>query len=401
MPCRGKEDIVLYRENPRNHQYLSGLGYGCLRFSKKGGAIDQKKAEAEMKFAVEQGVNYFDTAYTYPGSEVCLGTFLAKGYRDKVKIATKLPHYYVKAPEDLERYFAEQLRRLKTDHVEYYLMHMLNDVAALERLKGLGLEDWIAEKKASGAIENIGFSFHGGTENFIRIIDAYEWDFCQIQYNYMDEHSQAGRRGLQYASAKGLPVIIMEPLRGGRLVQGLPVTAKKLIARANPKRSPAEWGLRWLWNQPEVTVILSGMNDLSQVKENVRIASESTPNSMGKGELAVIERVKAEINKYVKIPCTGCGYCMPCPKGVDIPVCFQAYNTSYTDNFISGLKAYFMCNALRTNPSGASNCVRCGKCEKRCPQKISVPKELGRVRRRMEGPIYKIARKIAGKVGKY
>lgn len=392
---------MLYRENPRNHQYLSILGYGCLRFGRKGGSIDQKKAEAEMKLAVEQGVNYFDTAYTYPGSEVCLGTFLAKGYRDKVKIATKLPHYYIKTPGDLERYFEEQLQRLKTDHVEYYLMHMLNDVAAFERLKGLGLENWIAEKKASGAIENIGFSFHGGTENFIRIIDAYDWDFCQIQYNYMDEHSQAGRRGLQYASAKGLPVIIMEPLRGGRLVQGLPVTAKKLIGHTSPKRSPAEWGLRWLWNQPEVTVVLSGMNDLSQVKENVRIASESTPNSMGKGELAVIERVKAEINKYVKIPCTGCGYCMPCPKGVDIPVCFQAYNTSYTDSFVSGLKAYFMCNALRTNPSGASNCVGCGKCEKRCPQKISVPKELGRVRRRMEGPIYKIARKVAGKIGKY
>lgn len=392
---------MLYRENPRNHQYLSILGYGCLRFGRKGGSIDQKKAEAEMKLAVEQGVNYFDTAYTYPGSEVCLGTFLAKGYRDKVKIATKLPHYYIKTPGDLERYFEEQLQRLKTDHVEYYLMHMLNDVAAFERLKGLGLENWIAEKKASGAIENIGFSFHGGTENFIRIIDAYDWDFCQIQYNYMDEHSQAGRRGLQYASAKGLPVIIMEPLRGGRLVQGLPVSAKKLIGHTSPKRSPAEWGLRWLWNQPEVTVVLSGMNDLSQVKENVRIASESTPNSMGKGELAVIERVKAEINKYVKIPCTGCGYCMPCPKGVDIPVCFQAYNTSYTDSFISGLKAYFMCNALRTNPSGASNCVGCGKCEKRCPQKISVPKELGRVRRRMEGPIYKIARKVAGKIGKY
>lgn len=392
---------MLYRENPRNHQYLSVLGYGCLRFSKKGGSIDQKKAEAEMKLAVEQGVNYFDTAYTYPGSEVCLGTFLAKGYRDKVKIATKLPHYYIKTPEDLDRYFSEQLVRLKTDHVEYYLMHMLNDVAALERLKGLGLEAWIAGKKASGAIENIGFSFHGGTESFIRIIDAYDWDFCQIQYNYMDEHSQAGRRGLQYASAKGLPVIIMEPLRGGRLVQGLPVTARKLIERANPKRSPAEWGLRWLWNQPEVTVILSGMNDVSQVVENVRIASESTPNFMGKGELAVIERIKDEINKYVKIPCTGCGYCMPCPKGVDIPVCFQAYNTSYTDSFISGLKAYFMCNALRTNPSGASNCVGCGKCERRCPQNISVPRELGRVKRRMEGPIYKIAQKIAGRIGKY
>ena len=390
-----------YRENRRNHQLLSALGYGCLRFSKKGNAIDQKKAEAEMKLAVEHGVNYFDTAYTYPGSEVCLGKFLAGGYRDKVNIATKLPHYYIKTPEDMERYFSQQLERLQTDHVEYYLMHMLNDVAAWERLKGLGIETWIAEKKASGAIENIGFSFHGGTENFIRILDAYDWDFCQIQYNYMDEHSQAGRRGLKYANEKGLPVIIMEPLRGGRLVHGLPVTARRLIERITPQRSPAEWGLRWLWNQPEVTVVLSGMNDRSQVEENICIASETTPNSMNCEEQEVIEKIRSEINKYVKVPCTGCGYCMPCPAGVDIPVCFQSYNTSYTDSFYSGLKAYFMCNALRTNHSGAGGCIRCGKCRTHCPQNIDVPKEMERVKRRMENPVYRIARKIAGKIGKY
>ena len=168
---------MLYRENPRNHQYLSALGYGCLRFTKKGTGIDQKKAEAEMKLALDKGVNYFDTAYTYPGSEECLGTFLAKGYREKVNIATKLPHYYIKTPQDMERYFNEQLKRLKTDYVEYYLMHMLNDVAAWERLRTFGIEEWIAEKKSSGAIQNIGFSFHGGTENFIKILDAYDWDF--------------------------------------------------------------------------------------------------------------------------------------------------------------------------------------------------------------------------------
>lgn len=390
-----------YRENPRNHQSLSVLGYGCLRFSRKGNSIDQKKAEEEMLLAIEQGVNYFDTAYTYPGSEEALGTFLAKGYRDKVHIATKLPHYYIKKPEDMERYFSEELRRLRTDHVEYYLMHMLNDVAAWERLKGLGIEAWIAEKKACGQIENIGFSFHGGTENFLKIIDAYDWDFCQIQYNYMDEHSQAGRRGLLYANEKGLPVIIMEPLRGGRLVQGLPASAKKLLAQTKPELSPAELGLKWLWNQPQVTVVLSGMNARVQVEENVRIACDATSDSMSREELELIEKIKAEINKYVKVPCTGCGYCMPCPKGVDIPVCFQAYNTSYTDSFFHGLKAYFMCNALRTNPSGAGNCIKCGKCQRHCPQNIAIPQELARVKRRMENPIYKIARLVAGRIGKY
>lgn len=392
---------MLYRENPKNHQALSILGYGCLRFSKKGGAIDQEKAEEEMRLAIEQGVNYFDTAYTYPGSEEALGTFLAKGYRAKVNIATKLPHYYIKRSEDMERYFTEQLQRLQTDHVEYYLMHMLNDVAAWERLKALGIEEWLADKKAMGQIQNVGFSFHGGASNFLKLIDAYDWDFCQIQYNYMDEHSQAGRRGLLYASEKGLPVIIMEPLRGGRLVQGLPASAKRIVEHAEPKRSAAEWGLKWLWNQPQVTVVLSGMNDTEQVKENVRIACETTPNSMTHEESEVIEKIKTEINKYVKVPCTGCGYCMPCPKGVDIPVCFSSYNISYTDSFISGMKSYFMCNALRSSHTGASSCIKCGKCQKQCPQGIAIPKELERVARRMENPIYRIARVIAGKIGKY
>ncbi len=390
-----------YRENPRNHQMLSALGYGCLRFSKKGMAIDQAKAEREMLAALKAGVNYFDTAYTYGGSEACLGTFLAKGYRDRVNIATKLPHYYVKEAGDMERYFQEQLKRLKTDHIEYYLMHMLNDLAAWERLKALGIEVWIAGKKETGQIQNIGFSFHGGADSFLPLVDAYDWDFCQIQYNYMDENAQAGRRGLIYASEKGLPVIIMEPLRGGRLVQGLPKTAKRLIARGNPAHSAAEWGLKWLWNQPQVTVVLSGMNDMEQVKENVRIASETPPNSMTRREQAMIDRIKGEINTYVKVPCTGCGYCMPCPRGVDIPVSFQAYNTSYTDSWFAGIKAYFMCHALRERHTGASECVKCGMCQKKCPQHIGIPKMLERVKRRMENPVYRLARWAAGRIGKY
>lgn len=392
---------MLYRVNPKNQKQLSILGYGCLRFSKKGTGIDQTKAEREMLAALEKGVNYFDTAYTYGGSEVCLGKFLAKGHRDKVNIATKLPHYYLKQPGDMERYFKEQLERLQTDHVEYYLMHMLNDIAAWERIQTLGILEWIEEKKAKGQIQNIGFSFHGNTDNFLKILEAYEWDFCQIQYNYMDEHSQAGRRGLQRAHEKGIPVIIMEPLRGGRLVQGLPKTAVKILEKEEPRRSPAEWGLRWLWNQPEVTVVLSGMNDTAQVEENVRIASEAEAGCMTEHDMEVIEQVKAEINRYMKVPCTGCGYCMPCPGGVDIPGCFSAYNTRYTDNWFSGIKAYFMCTTLRTNPSNASKCLKCGKCEQHCPQKISIRQELEQVKKHMEGPAYKLAGVIAGRIGKY
>ena len=392
---------MIYRTNPRTQEQLSILGYGCLRFSRKGTSIDQEKAEQEMRIAIEHGVNYFDTAYTYGGSEVCLGKFLAKGYRDKVHIATKLPHYYIKKEDDIERYFREQLERLQTDHVEYYLMHMLNDIAAWERLQSLKITEWIANKKAQGQIQNIGFSFHGNTDNFLKILEAYDWDFCQIQYNYMDEHSQAGRKGLVRAHEKGMPVIIMEPLRGGRLVQGLPKSAVKLLEREEPRRSPAEWGLRWLWNQPEVTVVLSGMNDASQVEENVRIASQTEAGCMDKNEMEVIEKVKAEINHCMKVPCTGCGYCMPCPGGVDIPGCFSAYNTRYTDSWFQGMKAYVMCTTLKTNPTNASKCLKCGKCEQHCPQSIAIRKELEQVKKHMENPVYHMAKAIAMRIGKY
>ncbi|MCI8859793.1 MAG: aldo/keto reductase [Lachnospiraceae bacterium] len=392
---------MIYRANPRNQEQLSILGYGCLRFSRKGTGIDQAKAEQEMKIALAHGVNYFDTAYTYGGSEVCLGKFLAKGYRDQVNIATKLPHYYIKKEEEIERYFREQLERLQTDHVEYYLMHMLNDIAAWERLQSLKITEWIADKKAQGQIQNIGFSFHGNTENFLKILEAYDWDFCQIQYNYMDEHSQAGRKGLKRAHEKGMAVIIMEPLRGGRLVQGLPKSAVKLLEREEPRRSPAEWGLRWLWNQPEVTVVLSGMNDSLQVEENVRIASQTEAGCMDSHELEVIEKVKAEINHCMRVPCTGCGYCMPCPGGVDIPGCFSAYNTRYTDSWFQGMKAYVMCTTLKTNPTNASKCLKCGKCEQHCPQSIAIRSELEQVKKHMENPLYHIAKAIAGRIGKY
>ena len=392
---------MLYRLNPANEDKLSILGYGCLRFPKKGAGIDQEKAEEQMKIAIEHGVNYFDTAYTYGGSEACLGKFLAKGYRDKVKIATKLPHYYVKKKGDMERYFMEQLERLQTDHVEYYLMHMLNDAATWGRLQEFGIQEWMEEKKAKGQIYNIGFSFHGGTDNFIKVLDAYHWDFCQIQYNYMDEHSQAGRRGLKYAHEKGLPVIIMEPLRGGRLVQGLPQSAARILENEEPRRSPAEWGLRWLWDQPEVTVVLSGMNDVAQVEENVRIAREAEVGCMTERDREVIEKVKSEINRFIKVPCTGCGYCMPCPAGVDIPGCFAAYNTRYTDSWYQGMKAYMMCTTLRMNPSNASKCLKCGKCEQHCPQNISIRENLHKVKKHMETPPYHVARAISKCIGKY
>ena len=229
---------------------LSVLGFGCLRFPQKNGKIDMDATRAQIRLAVEAGVNYFDTAYVYSGSEAALGEILeSEGLRDRVKIATKLPHYLIKSRSGLEKMFREELRRLRTDHVEYYLMHMLCDLDTWEKLKRLGIEEWIAGKKASGEIGQIGFSYHGGTDMFCRLVDAYDWDFCQIQYNYLDEHSQAGRKGLLHAHSKGLPVIIMEPLRGGRLVNRLPEDARKIMASHPLGYTPAQWAFRWLWDQ--------------------------------------------------------------------------------------------------------------------------------------------------------
>lgn len=391
-----------YRTNPKNGDRLSALGFGCMRFTRRGSGIDQEKADREMTLALERGVNYFDTAYIYPGSEVCLGQFLkAHNCREQVRVATKLPQYRINKAEDLDRYFGEELARLQTDYVDYYLMHMLNDAKSWQRLCDLGVREWVAKKKAGGQIRNIGFSFHGGTLQFKALVDAFDWDFCQIQFNYMDERSQAGIDGLNHAHEKGLPVIIMEPLRGGRLAGGLPQAARKAFEAANPDRSPADWGMRWVWNHPQVTVVLSGMNDASQVEENCRIASEALPGALSPEELSVYDRALAAIRKSMKVGCTGCGYCQPCPRGVDIPTCFAAYNASFSDGLISGMREYMMCTTLRKVRSNAGLCVKCGKCEQHCPQHLPIREHLDDVKKRLENPIYKIAAWGAPKVMKY
>lgn len=379
-----------YRNDRHGHP-ISLLGYGCMRFTKKGNSIDLAKAEEEIMAAYHQGVNYFDTAYIYGGSEVALGKIVAKnGIRHDISIATKLPQYLIKSKAGIEKYFTEQLERLKTDYIDYYLMHMLTDIGAWEKLKRLGIEDWIEEKKKTGAIKNVGFSFHGNTEKFLEILDAYDWDFCQIQYNYMDEHSQAGVKGLKAAAAKKIPVIIMEPLRGGKLVGMLPESAKELIASYKVKRSPAEWAFRWLYNQPEVTCVLSGMNSLSMVEENCAIASDTKENSFTSEDFALIEQIKEEIKKKTKVGCTACGYCMPCPKGIDIPTAFRCYNQMYTENKRSGRFEYLQCLAYNKDRADIKECVECGKCESHCPQHIAIRKELKEARKALLPVHYRI-----------
>ena len=391
--------------NYRTDKYgnkLSILGFGCMRFPMKAGRIDLAETEREILTAVEGGVNYFDTAYIYPGSEAALGEILERnGLRDRVYIATKLPHYLIKSREGLDKLFAEELRRLRTDHVDFYLMHMLTDTDTWERLKAMGIEEWIAEKKASGAIRQLGFSYHGNSDMFCKLIDAWDWDFCQIQYNYMDEHSQAGRRGLNHANGRGIPVVIMEPLRGGKLVSHLPEEARRIFEAYPVRHTPAQWAFRWLWNQPEVTVVLSGMNSDEMVRDNIQTASSVQIGELGPEEEAMLRQVVAAINSKMKVGCTGCGYCVPCPKNVDIPGTFAAYNRRYQEGKFWGFVDYVICTLLRKNPTPASNCIGCGKCEKHCPQHLPIREKLGEARKELEGPLYRTVRKVLGKFAKF
>ena len=383
--------------NYRNDKYgnpISALGFGCMRFPRKQGRIDFEETEKQILESYRLGVNYYDTAYIYPGSETVLGEILEKnGIREKVKIATKLPHYLIRNMQAMERLFQEQLKRLRTDYVDYYLMHMLCDVDTWQRMKDMGIEAWLEEKKKSGAIRQVGFSYHGNSDMFCKLVDAYDWDFCQIQYNHMDEHTQAGRRGLNHAHDKGLPVIIMEPLRGGKLVNNLPDEARKIFSDSLKNHTPAQWAFRWLWDQKEVTCVLSGMNSMEMLRDNVQTASTAAVGELTDEDRKMLKAVERAINAKLKVPCTGCGYCMPCPKGVDIPGTFAAYNRRYTEGKFSGFREYFMCTLVRKNHTSASNCIGCGKCEKHCPQGIQIRKELENARKELEGPLYRIMKK--------
>lgn len=387
-----------YRKDKKGNQ-ISVIGYGCMRFTKKGNSIDFEKAEKEVLHGIECGINYFDTAYAYPGNEECLGKILEKNnVRDKVNIATKLPQYLMKKPDQIEKTFNEELKRLRTDHVDYYLMHMCTDIQNWDNLKSLGIEEWIAEKKKSGAIRQIGFSYHGDSDMFIKILNAYDWDFCQIQYNYVDEYTQAGRKGLREAARKGIPVIIMEPLRGGKLVNMLPDEAEKVIKEDSHGWTNAEWGLRWLWDQPEVTCVLSGMNSMEMIDENVRIACDTKEKGLGPEEFVVYRKIKEAIQKTEKVGCTGCGYCMPCPKGVDIPGTFACYNLMYSAKKSTGRFEYARNIGVRITPGFATQCVGCGKCEKHCPQSIEIRAKLKEADKALRPWPYKIGISVARKV---
>ncbi|MCL1798098.1 MAG: aldo/keto reductase [Eggerthellaceae bacterium] len=375
-----------FRSDPKSGNELSILGFGCMRFPRPLGVIDQKKTEQLIVHAVEEGINYFDTAHLYPGSEETLGAILQKNkLRDKVYLATKLPFSRCRAYEDFDALFNGQLKKLRTDHIDYYLIHNIAEVAQWEGLCELGIEAWIAEKKQQGAIRQIGFSFHGKTEEFLALLDVYAWDFCQIQYNYVNINYQAGRAGLMKAHDKDLPVVVMEPLLGGRLAGNLPKAALASFKKANPNRSAVDWALRWLWDQEAVTVVLSGMNEESQLQENLRIANESYPEMLGDAEHRAYDAAIEAFNESNKVACTGCNYCMPCPNNVNIPASFTAYNMSYAVGMFSAIQLYAMSiRAFSADNYSPRRCIDCGACEKKCPQHIAIPSEFEKLLAHME-----------------
>ena len=376
----------------KNGNELSVLGFGCMRFKKRLGRIEMADAERQVMTAYNNGVNYFDTAFIYPGSEAAIGEIFEKNnIRDKVYIATKLPPQLMRSTEILDKLLGEQLKRLRTDHVDFFLFHMMADIKVWERLKTIGIEKWIEDKRASGTIRQFGFSYHGKSDMFCKIVDAYDWDMCLIQYNYMDEHTQAGRKGLNHAHEKGIPVMIMEPLRGGRLVNNLPQEAKDIFANHPVQHTPAQWAFRWLFNQPEVTVVLSGMNSDEMVADNIKTACETQIGELTANDEAMLKEVVSAINSKMKVGCTGCEYCMPCPKNINISGAFFAYNRQSADGSFAGFKEYVKCTGKY---APASVCIGCGKCETHCPQGIEIRKELKEAAKVLETPAYKAVYKV-------
>ncbi len=354
----------------------SALGFGCMRLptndgNPNSGDINEKEAVKMIRYAIDRGVNYVDTAYPYHNgkSEVVTGKALRDGYRQKVKLATKSPVWFVNKAEDFDKFLNEQLKKLQTDHIDFYLLHSLGKESWKKTLK-LNLIQKAESAIKDGRIGYLGFSFHDENEAFTEIVNGSDsWTFCQIQYNYMDTQNQAGIKGLKLAASKGLAVIVMEPLLGGRLSKP-PVLVREVFDKYELKRTPSDWALQWVWNQPEVSLILSGMSSMEHVEENVHSAEVSGVASLGIKELNLIELVKEKFNERTPIPCTKCGYCLPCPNGVNIPRNIELYNNGIIYDEMNGARFTYL--RFMDENERANLCIQCRTCKEKCPQNINI-----------------------------
>ncbi len=367
-----------YRRFGRLNWEVSALGFGVMRLpTLEGdeGKINEPKAIKMIRYALDNGVNYVDTAYPYHrgNSEILLGETLQEGYREKVKVATKMPTWLVKSQEDMDKFLDEQLHKLKLDYVDFYLLHGLEH-KRWQLLKKLNVLEWGDRQIADGKINHLGFSFHDEYSVFKEIVDSYEWTLCQIQYNYMDAKYQAGTKGLKYAASKGLAVVVMEPIAGGRLAINPPEEIQKIWREDGSERTPAEWALQWVWNHPEVSVALSGMSTMDQVIENVQSANRSKPSIFSKKDLNFINRIQRKYKELGFVGCTSCKYCLPCPEGVDIPQILALYNEYFAEERNAEVKKKYW--QYITPESQAKRCMKCGKCEELCPQQLPIRKIL-------------------------
>jgi len=375
---------MLYRKFGKTNEQVSILGFGCMRLPLMSGGVAANINIAEssrlIRYAIDQGVNYIDTAYPYHGtgmgsagqSEPVVGRILRDGYREKVKLATKLPSWLVHCRKDMDKFLDEQLKRLETDNIDFYLVHALNK-SSWKNLRDLGIGGFLEQAIRDGRIRYAGFSYHDEPENFNAIVDGFDWSFGQIQYNYMDEEFQAGRNGLEYAAKQGLGITIMEPLRGGKLAQNIPESVQSAFNKAEKQRKPADWALSWIWNHPEVSTLISGMNSMDQVKENIQAACLATEGSFTAEDNQVIDKVKTIYRQRIRVDYTACGYCMPCPSGVNIPGCFDYYNNHH----MFGKEENY--RFLKPDQR-ASACTECGACEAHCPQSLPIPELLKEVK---------------------
>ena len=384
---------------PNSSERLSALGFGCMRLPTRVGGrnsslIDKDAAIRQIRMAVDAGVNYLDTAYIYHmgAAEAFLGTHVLKdGYRERVNIATKLPCLTIHKKEAIRATFEKQLQRLQVDTIDYYLLHSL-DGPVWDRMVALGVIQFMDAIRASGEIRKMGFSFHGRKDDFLRITDGYDWDFAQVQFNMLDEQFQAGIEGIRYARGKGMGIIVMEPLRGGSLVGRIPPEVQKIYDMAEIKRTPVDWALRWVLDHPEVTMVLSGMNEDEHIRQNVKIVSDALPGGMSEQEREVVARVREAYNRVLTVRCTGCAYCMPCPAGIDIPAAFKNLNDYHMFSKWESRINHALYLGIRTpkgEPIWTEACTDCGTCEKKCPQEIPVRATFAQVRADLEGPLVK------------